>query len=182
MFINCKNGVLMEEKKLVTVSAIAVLAIIIVIIIGSNNGGNFTVFAILNPPACENVQVPYEVQEPYEVVEEHKSPLRYEVTSVEEGLSNNYKTLAVRVKNVDIQGAVFTVRMYFKPLKGIESVKESKQYISPGETKTFYQEYSADSAEDVNARYVVIVDQKIEARTTTKYRTVIMYRPEEKCT
>ena len=173
----------MEQKKLVTISAIMVVAVMALIIITSNTGAKFTVFAIVNTlEKCENVQVPYQVKEPYEAAEEYQLPLRYEVTSVQEDYVNNHETLTVKVKNVDSQGAVFTVRVYFKPLNGVEAVKESKQYIGPGEVKTFYQEYASNSAEGASASYVVIVGKKTEVKTLTKYRTVTKYRTEEICT
>ena len=186
----------MVNKKLIIGGVIVVGVIVTLIIISST--GRLTGFSVSSPiKTCKNVEVPYEAQEayqedePYQAVEEYQVPLKYEVISADESSTthnfNYFKTLTVKVRNLDSETGLFTVRMHFRTLKDPGTTKDVNQYIVPGEVKSFYQEYDSDLGEDVDMRYEVTPSEKTLTRTVTKYRTITKYRPvtkyrtEERC-
>lgn len=186
----------MVNKKLVIGGVIlAVVVLFLMFAVFTGRTGSFT--AAVTGPRCTNVQVAYEAQEayeeeePYQAIEEYQVPMKYEVVSAVEssGTSkfNYYKSLTVKVRNVDSETGSFTVRMFFRTLNDPETTEDVTHYIVPGEVKTFYQEYDSDYGEDVDMRYVVIPPDKTltrmvtKYRTVTKYRSVTKYRTEEKC-
>lgn len=187
----------MINKKLVIVGVIVgVVAIIFLFTIFTGRMGGFTTGAVTGSN-CRMVEVPYETteayeeEEPYQAIEEYQVPMKYEVVSAVEGSGtskfNYYKSLTVKVRNVDSETGSFTVRMFFRTLNDPETTEDVTNYIVPGEVKTFYQEYDSDYGEDVDMRYAVIPPDKTLTRMVTKYRTVTKYRPvtkyrtEEKC-
>lgn len=186
----------MINKKLVIGGVIVgVVAIIFLSAIFTGRMGGFT--GAVTGQNCRTVEVPYETteayqeEEPYQAIEEYQVPLKYEVISAEEGSRssnfNYYKTLTVKVRNIDSETGLFTVRMYFRTLNDPETTEDVEQYIVSGEVKSFYQQYDSDLGEDVDMRYVVIPGEKTLTRMVTKYRTVTKYRPvtkyktEERC-
>lgn len=176
----------MVNKKLIIGGVVAgVVVLFLIFTIFTGRIGGFT--AGVTEPICKTIEVPYEAQEayqeeePYQAIEEYQVPLKYEVISaVEDSTTSNfnyYKTLTVKVRNVDSETGLFTVRMFFRTLNDPETTEDVTQYIVPGEVKTFYYEYDSDYGEDVDMQYVVIPDEKTLTKMVTRYRTITKYRP-----
>jgi hypothetical protein len=123
---------------------------------------------------CKMVDVPYETTEEYSV------DLKYETveaksTTTLKGVLDVWAVGIVQVRNVDSETGEFTVIQTFKTLEDGETSLRTTQYIMPGETKEFKEEYDISAGEDVSLTYQVIPGTKKEIRTVTKYRQ------EERC-
>ena len=162
----------MVDKKIITLSIIAVAIIFVLIIVNSTS--NFTGLAITNPiKTCRNVEVPYPATEEYQV------PLKYEVVSATKDTTLHgfdvWATSDVVVRNVDTETGTFIVTQTFKTLNKPPQTLERSQYVMPAEMKTFHQEFDISIGEDFNVEYIIDPSEKTLTRTVTKYRT------EERC-
>ncbi len=184
---------------------IGVLAALLVLgVFALTQGGNGTTgLAIQNPlKTCKMVEVPYqeqeayEEQEPYDAIEEYQVPLKYEAKGYKDVTDHGFDYWArstVKVRNVDSETGEFTVQQWFKTKDGESKKFSSSQYIIPGETKEFIQEYNIepgytfepenffDSYHDVFPPQKTLTRTVTKYKTVTKYRTVTNYRTEEKC-
>jgi len=123
---------------------------------------------------CKTVDVPYQVTEEYDV------NLKYEVvetlkTPTLKGILDVWAVGIVKVRNVDSETGTFTVIQTFKTLEDGETSLKSTQYIMPGETKEFEEEYDISAGEDFTVKYQIIPGTKKETRIVTKYKQ------EERC-
>jgi len=146
----------------------------VLILSGCGDGTTGNTIKITNPiKTCKMVDASYQA------TEEYQEPLKYEV--VEKTKSTTLKGFdvwavsEVTVKNVDTETGSFSVLQTFSTLNGQDRTLSSKQYIMPGETKTFREEYDIDLGEDFNVRY------SVQPPTKTLTRTVTKYRQEEQC-
>ncbi|MEK6900587.1 MAG: hypothetical protein AABX05_05670 [Nanoarchaeota archaeon] len=191
------------NKSLLLKLGIVATLIIMGIFVFMKSEDNFTGLAIQNPiKTCKQVEVPYEVQEayeeqePYQALEEYQVPLKYEADGYKDATTHGFDYWArstIKVRNVDSETGQFTVQQWFKTKDGESQKFSSSQYIMPGETKEFVQEYDIDQGytfEPENffdSYHNVFPPQKTLTRTVTKYKTVTKYRTvtnykmEEKC-
>jgi len=121
---------------------------------------------------CTTVQVPYDSVENYQV------DMKFEQSGSKGTTLHGLDVWAygnVNIRNVDSETGAFTVAQTFTTLNRPSQTLTSTQYVMPGETKTFHQEYDINLGEDFNMNYVVTPAQK------TLTRTVTLYRDEQQC-
>lgn len=149
--------------------AFGLMTLLALLLMACNSESDSTIRFTSPIKTCKTVDVPYQVTEEYDV------PLKYEVadaskTTTFKGVLDVWAVGIVKIRNVDSETASFTVTQMFKTLEDEETSSKSTQYIMPGETKEFREEYDITSGEDFTVQYQVIPGTKKETRTVTKYR------------
>lgn len=165
---------------------------------GCNDSPTGNTVKITNPiQTCKTVDVPYEElepyieQEPYQAIEEYQVDLKFEVIEAKSSTTLHgfdvWAVSTVKVKNVDSETGMFTIQQWFKKFEKESEKFSSNEYIMPGETKEFVQEYDVDAGEKWSSYHQVFPGQKTLTKTVTKYRDVTKYqmitkyRQEEVC-
>ena len=128
------------------------------------------VIAVLFIPMIP-VDVAYSETEPY------NRECQYEVVSATLRESwdvwrGTYHISEVTVKNIDSYGGTFKVTHYLYDVYGLYGVKETSEYLAPGETKTFRAEFDTQWLQDVRGEYSVSAPTVIDQRVVTKHKTV----------
>ena len=146
------------------------LMLVLSLLLAACESGTGSTIRFTSPiKTCKTVDVPYQVAEEYDV------NLKYEVveasrTTTFKGFLDVWALGIVKVRNVDSETGTFTVTQFFKTLERGEKSFQSSQYIMPGETKEFEEEYDITTGEDFTVQYRVIPGTKKETRTVTKYK------------
>jgi len=128
------------------------------------------VIAILFIPVIP-VKVAYSEIEPY------TRNCQYKVVSENLRMSwdivrGTYYISEITVKNIDSYGGTFKVTHYLYDVHGLYDVKETYEYLAPGETKTFRAEFNTRIFQDVIRKYSVSAPTVIDQRIVTNYKTV----------
>ena len=158
-------------------TGLIVLIIVLLVLVGAALffliGGRFIISgdSVFNGGSnCRNVLVPYQEQE---IVREG---LQARVVDVEDDEVRNssrgsYIYTRVDLRNVDNTAGYFTVIFRYETFEdGIRS-REVREFIRPGETESFEEEYRIDFDEDVRWTYTYESDSIERVGTVTKYRT-----------
>lgn len=117
------------------------------------------------------------VVETYSETEPYTRECLYEVVSARlreswDLVRGTYHISEVTIKNIDSYGGTFTVTHYLYDVKGLYEVKQTSEYLAPGETKTFRAEFDTRWLQDVRCEYSVSAPTVIDQRIVTKYETV----------
>jgi len=112
----------------------------------------------------------------YSIVEPYERHAKYDVISATlerkiDLVRGVYVVSKVAIRNVDKLGGTFTVTHYFHTVDATYE-KITRDYIAPGETKTFNAELDIRLGQDVRQGFSVLPPKVIDKRVVTKHETI----------